>query len=117
MTIKDIKKSKRGREAPFVVYMLFFLVLTPLVEPAEVLAMPHHGILWLEDPVIFIREDQQTRRYSHHLSSIERRHSLIHRHSVVHTSMNYHQRSVPVAHELMRRKLIMTLGLGQVAPR
>ena len=35
-------------------------LFAPLVEPTEVFAMPHHGILWLEDPVILVREYQKS---------------------------------------------------------
>ena len=35
-------------------------LFTPGVEPAEVFTMPHQGILRLENPVIFLREDQKS---------------------------------------------------------
>ena len=35
-------------------------LFTPLIEPAEVFAVPHHGVLRLEDPVILVWEDQKT---------------------------------------------------------
>ena len=34
--------------------------LAPGVEPAEVFAMPHEGVLWLEDPVVLVRENEKS---------------------------------------------------------
>ena len=35
-------------------------LFAPLIEPAEVFAVPHHGVLWLEDPVVLVWEDEQS---------------------------------------------------------
>ena len=35
-------------------------LFTPGVEPAEVFTMPHQGILRLENPMVFLREDQKS---------------------------------------------------------
>jgi hypothetical protein len=32
----------------------------PLVQPAEILSVPHQGILWLEDPMVLVREDEKS---------------------------------------------------------
>jgi hypothetical protein len=36
-----------------------FILLTPLIQPLEIFAMPKECILRLEDPVILVREDEQ----------------------------------------------------------
>ena len=68
----------------------FATLFAPLIKPAEVFAVPHHGVLRLEDPVVLVWEDQKSRRNSHHLCAVVCRHSLIHRHSIVHSTVDKH---------------------------
>ena len=51
--------TKMTRGLPRVIFCTPPYLLTPLIEPAEVFAMPHHGVLRLEDPVVLVWEDQK----------------------------------------------------------
>ena len=50
------KKSADQSSADFFCVTL----LAPLVQPAEVFSMPHQGILWFEDPMVLVREDEKS---------------------------------------------------------
>ena len=38
----------------------FCVLFAPSVEPLEVFAVPHEGVLRFEDPMVLIREDEET---------------------------------------------------------
>ena len=51
-------------------------LLEVLIEPAEVGALPEEGVLWLENPVIFIGVDEELSRDTSELCGVEGGHSL-----------------------------------------
>ena len=71
------------------------LFFEPLVKPAEEQALPHHGILGLEYPVIFIGEYYHLGGNTAQLGGIECLHALRGKDAVVILAMAYHDRSGP----------------------
>ena len=50
------------------------LFLTILIQPCEELTIPMNRVLWLQDPVVFFREEEELSFHTHHASCIEGSH-------------------------------------------
>ena len=65
----------------------------------------------------FLREHDQLGRNTHHLSAVERRHTLIVRNTEIHAAVDAQNRSVPFGYILGRAVGIVPFCLGIVTPR
>ena len=92
------------------------LFLTILIQPSEELTIPVYRVLWLQDPVVFFWEEEELGINTHHASSIECSHTLVYWYAVVHFTVSYEDRSVPVLDELVCRVAIVTVSLWCAVP-
>lgn len=83
--------------------MIFtILFLAPAVEPAEVFAVPVEGVLWLENPVVLVGEDDEAGRDAHELGGVVGGHAFIDGDTEVHAAVGDEDRGVPGGDELVR---------------
>src|SRR5215213_3050425 len=73
-----------------------------LVEPVQHGVVPELGVLGFQDPVAFVREDQDLRVDAFALHCREELHAFANRHPVVQLAVNDQYRRVEVLHELVR---------------
>ena len=95
-------------------YKCLFLAI--LIQPCEEFTIPMNGVLWLQDPVVFFREEEELGFHTHHASRIECSHTLVNRYTVVHFAVCHENRSVPVLDKLVSRVAIVTVGLRSAVP-
>ena len=90
---------------------LFVLLLQPAVKPVEECALPQYAVLWLQYPVVLVREDEQLSRNTPEPCGIECSHALVGIDTVVKFSVDAQNRSVPLIDKLVRTVLVCTLGI------
>jgi len=73
--------------------------LEPAVEPAEEEALPHHGVLRLEYPVVLVGIDDHLGGYAAQLGGIEGGHALRGQDAVVVLAVRNHYRGGPAVDE------------------
>ena len=96
---------KKMRLHPQVKPQLYFVLsilfggFQPAVEPTDKCAVEKHTVLGLENPVIFIGEDEQLGRNATQLGSIECTHTLRGKDAEVFLTMNAEDGSIPFAYK------------------
>lgn len=83
-------------------WLLHLRIFQPLVEPAEELALPEHGVLRFGDEMAFVREEEEAAGDSLHLGDIVSLHAFGIGDAEVVAAMDHENRGVPVAHEMVR---------------
>ena len=74
--IKKLPKFVRTRGVCFYSVHLIARLFQPTVEPIEEAALPEHAVLWLEHPVVFVRENQQLGWYATEFGCVVGTHTL-----------------------------------------
>ena len=78
----------------------YSLLLQPLVQPAEEGSLPENAILWLQYPVVLIREDEELGWDATHTSGIEGTHTLIGIDAIVFLAVDAEDRGIPLIYKL-----------------
>lgn len=76
-----------------------------LIDPIEYNLVPHHAVLWLEHPVVLIREGQELAFHPLALQHIEGRQSFTNGQSVIQLTVDYKLRCSPVRRKPMQYQL------------
>lgn len=79
--------------------------------------MPEQSILRTKHPMVLLRKYYHLGRYTHHLCTVECRHSLVIRYTKILASVDYEQRFVPVLYELVCRMGVVAFCLRLFTPR
>ena len=91
LCLRTMRRIKNG-EALKLLHFILCLFLAILIQPCEEFTIPMNGVLWLQDPVVFFREEEELGFYTHHAGSIEGSHTLVNWNTpilVTHGEMDY----------------------------
>src|SRR5262245_37202716 len=87
------------------------LLLQVRVEPLEDFVVPLLAVRGLEDPVVLVREEEETALDAAPLQRREGREALGVRHAIVERAVDHEHRRLPGRHEVRRVRFLVALGI------